>query len=86
MLHKMQNQLIEIGIDQSENSSTQSFLSSFGSNLLAESELQFSIKNYINSDKFLDEIVQKSYLTHEDLEKMGGVYSRMWAVQTGQNV
>ena len=24
--------------------------------------------------------------THEDLEKMGGVYSRMWAVQTGQNV
>ena len=46
---------------QSENSSTQSFLSSFGSNLLAESELQFSIKNYINSDKFLDEIVQKAY-------------------------
>ena len=46
---------------QSENSSTQSFLSSFGSNLLQESELQFSIDNYINSNNFLDEIVQNVY-------------------------
>lgn len=42
--------------------SSQSFLGSFANNFLSESDLQFSIENYIISDKFLKEVVEKEYL------------------------
>ncbi len=50
----------------SESSPTQNFLSSFGSDFTSETDLQFSVQNYIQSDKFLDEIVETIFIVDEN--------------------
>jgi len=50
----------------SESSPTQNFLSSFGSDFISETDLQFSVQNYIQSDTFLNEIVETSFIVDKN--------------------
>lgn len=49
-----------------ESSPTQNFLSSLGNDFFKETELQFSVQNYIQSDKFLNEIVETIFIVNEN--------------------